>query len=90
MKYSLRDCDLGNLPTPIIYCDSKCAIDYLRNNIENSTNKHIDVKYHFAKDHILKSHVNVLKVDSCSNITDIFTKPLPKSKFLKFRDSILS
>lgn len=72
-----------------IVTKKKNTIDYSRNNIENSASKHMDIKYHFLKDHISKGYVNVLRVDSYSNIADIFIKPLPKSKVLKFGDSFL-
>nr|GEZ01347.1 retrovirus-related Pol polyprotein from transposon TNT 1-94 [Tanacetum cinerariifolium] len=37
-----------------IYCDSKSAIVILRNPVHHARTKHIDVRYHFIKDHVEK------------------------------------
>ncbi|XP_052622548.1 secreted RxLR effector protein 161-like [Lactuca sativa] len=38
-----------------IYCDSQSAIAISHNPIQHSMTKHIDIRYHFIKDHVLNS-----------------------------------
>ncbi|KAI3715926.1 hypothetical protein L6452_22916 [Arctium lappa] len=39
-----------------IYCDSKSAIAISSNPVQHTKTKHIDVRYHFIKDHVEKVH----------------------------------
>ena len=47
--------------------------------------KHIDIKYWFLCEEIEKKNFSLQKVSSADNIADIFTKALPKAKFINLR-----
>lgn len=47
--------------------------------------KHIDVRYNFARECIEAQHVNTIHVDGKENVADLFTKPLGKLLFTKYR-----
>jgi hypothetical protein len=51
--------------------------------------KHISLKYHHFHDQIRLGHLEIIKVDTHSNIADIFTKPLSKLKFEKLRQLLM-
>lgn len=51
MKSQLLDYGFQFKKIPI-YCDSTSAIAILHNPIQHSITKHIDLRYHFIKDHI--------------------------------------
>ncbi|GKB39500.1 retrovirus-related pol polyprotein from transposon TNT 1-94 [Tanacetum coccineum] len=53
MHTQLTDYDFFSDKLPI-YCDSKSAIAILCNPIQHTRTKHIDVRYHFIKDHVEK------------------------------------
>lgn len=50
--------------------------------------KHMDIKNHFVKTIVSAGHAKVQHVDSDKNISDGFTKLVPKTKFDIFRDRI--
>jgi len=47
--------------------------------------KHINIGYHFLRDHVLKGDVLLDFVETNAQLTNIFTKPLPKDSFFKIR-----
>ena len=52
--------------------------------------KHIDLRYHFVRDHVLDGTVAFQYCPSEDNVADIFTKPLPRDLFVKFRNAMLT
>ncbi|KAJ9542053.1 LOW QUALITY PROTEIN: hypothetical protein OSB04_028559 [Centaurea solstitialis] len=57
-----------------IYCDSSSSIQIAANPVQHSRMKHIDIRYHFIKDHIEKGNVELFFVESERQIADLFTK----------------
>ncbi|KAJ9567318.1 hypothetical protein OSB04_003284 [Centaurea solstitialis] len=57
-----------------IYCDSSSAIQIAANPVQHSRTKHIDIRYHFIKDHVEKGNVELFFVESERQIADLFTK----------------
>ncbi|GKC41548.1 retrovirus-related pol polyprotein from transposon TNT 1-94 [Tanacetum coccineum] len=64
-----------------IYCDSKSAIAILCNSVQHTRTKHIDVRYHFIKDHVEKGTIELYFVGTEYQLTDLFTKSLPEARF---------
>nr|GEY17491.1 retrovirus-related Pol polyprotein from transposon TNT 1-94 [Tanacetum cinerariifolium] len=62
-----------------IYCDSKSAIAISCNPIQHTRTKHIDVRYHFIKDHIEKETIELYFVGTEYQLADLFTKSLPEA-----------
>lgn len=87
LSYLTRQPLNHNIPT--ILCDNKGAILNCKQELPHKRSKHIDVKYHFIKDEVKQNNIEVRHVRSKDNIADIFTKPLRKVLFRKFRDLIL-
>ena len=54
--------------------------------IYHSRTKHIKITYHFIRDVVEKKEVEVKYVRTQDQMMDIFTKTLPKEKFIYFRD----
>nr|GEW01426.1 retrovirus-related Pol polyprotein from transposon TNT 1-94 [Tanacetum cinerariifolium] len=63
-----------------IYCDSKSAIAISCNPVQHSRAKHIDVRYHFIKDHVEKGTVELNSVGTEYQLVDLFTKSLPEAR----------
>ena len=78
--------DLSNLPT--VFSDSLSAINYSKNQMETSGTKHIDIRYNFVKDWLLKGYFQLKPVAGKLNIADIFTKPQSAPTMEKFRDIV--
>nr|GFC16748.1 retrotransposon protein, putative, unclassified [Tanacetum cinerariifolium] len=62
-----------------IYCDLKSAIAISCNPVQHSRTKHIDVCYHFIKEHVEKGTIELYFVKTDYQLADIFTKALPTS-----------
>ncbi|KAJ4715440.1 Retrovirus-related Pol polyprotein from transposon TNT 1-94 [Melia azedarach] len=62
----------------IVYCDSLSAICLAKDQVHHERIKHIDVRYHFLRS---EKRIKVNKVGTADNPADMFTKPVPHSKF---------
>ncbi|GKE60948.1 hypothetical protein Tco_1511315 [Tanacetum coccineum] len=80
MKSQLTDYDTIYKKVPI-FCDNTSAIAILNNPILHSRTKHIDIRYHFISDHILKGDVELYFIPTQYQLADIFTKPLDEPTF---------
>ncbi|GJW65654.1 retrovirus-related pol polyprotein from transposon TNT 1-94 [Tanacetum coccineum] len=64
-----------------MYCDSKAAISILCNLVQHSHTKHIDVRYHFIKEHVENGIVELFFVRTEYQLADMFTKALSEDRF---------
>ncbi|GJU75868.1 retrovirus-related pol polyprotein from transposon TNT 1-94 [Tanacetum coccineum] len=64
-----------------MYCDLKAAIAISCNPVQYSHTKHIDVTYHFIKEHVEKGIVELFFVRTEYQLADLFTKALPEERF---------
>ncbi|GJY88506.1 hypothetical protein Tco_0503134 [Tanacetum coccineum] len=64
-----------------MYCDSKAAIAILCNPVQHSRTNHIDVRYHFIKEHVEKGIVELFFVGTEYQLAGLFTKALPEDRF---------
>ncbi|GJR55107.1 retrovirus-related pol polyprotein from transposon TNT 1-94 [Tanacetum coccineum] len=66
-----------------IFCDNTSAIAISNNPVLHSRTKHIDIRYHFIRDHILKGDIELYCVPTDLQLADIFTKPLAEPSFTR-------
>ncbi|GJS46923.1 hypothetical protein Tco_0597044 [Tanacetum coccineum] len=68
-----------------MYCDAllkqNIAIAISSNPVQHSKTKHIDIRYHFIKEHVEKGIVEIYFVGTEYQLADLFTKALPKERF---------
>ncbi|GKA51595.1 hypothetical protein Tco_0744791 [Tanacetum coccineum] len=64
-----------------MYCDSKSVIAISCNPVQHSKTKHIDIRYHFIKEHVEKGTMEIYFVGTEYQLADLFTKALPKERF---------
>ena len=64
-----------------ISCDNQGAIALAKDNKFHARTKHIDLRYHFIREAVKNSKIKVKYVPTDDNVSDIFTKVLPKPKF---------
>ena len=72
----------------VIQVDNKSAIELAKNGVNHERSKHIDIRFHFIWDHVKEGSVKLLHVASQDQVEDIFTKPLPKVLFDKYKKMI--
>ncbi|KAJ9536572.1 hypothetical protein OSB04_un000221 [Centaurea solstitialis] len=80
MRTQLRDYGYNFNHIPI-YCDSKSAIAITCNPVQHTRTKHIDIRYHFIKDHVERGTIELYFVNTEYQLADLFTKPLDEKRF---------
>nr|GFB45428.1 retrovirus-related Pol polyprotein from transposon TNT 1-94 [Tanacetum cinerariifolium]GFB76833.1 retrovirus-related Pol polyprotein from transposon TNT 1-94 [Tanacetum cinerariifolium] len=84
MKSQLSDYDIHYKMVPI-FCDNTSAIAISNNPILHSKTKHIDIRYHFIRDHILKGDIKLHFIPIEYQLAYIFTKPLDEPTFTRLK-----
>jgi hypothetical protein len=69
----------------IIYCDNKSTVAIAKQDMASTKTKHIAVNYYFIKQALDDGLVQYESIKSEDNLADIFTKPLGRTKFDKFK-----
>jgi len=64
---------------------NKSAIALAKNPVFHDRSKHIDTRYHFIKECIVKKEVQLKFMKTHDQVVDIFTKPLKNKIFSKLR-----
>ena len=67
----------------IISIDNQGAIVLARNAQFHARTKHIDIQYHFVREHVEKQHISLTYCATGEMTADIFTKSLPQPAFIK-------
>ncbi|GJU51807.1 retrovirus-related pol polyprotein from transposon TNT 1-94 [Tanacetum coccineum] len=80
MKSQLTNYDIIYEKVPI-FCNNTSAIAISNNPVLQSRTKHIDIRYHFIRDHILKGDIELHLIPIQYQLADIFTKPLDEPNF---------
>nr|GFA82718.1 retrotransposon protein, putative, unclassified [Tanacetum cinerariifolium] len=63
-----------------MYCDNKSAIALCCNNVQHSRSKHIDIRYHFIKEHVENGVIELYFVNTEYQLADLFTKALGRDR----------
>jgi hypothetical protein len=74
----LRELDVPQAETSILQSDNQAAIAILQNPQFHTRTKHIDIDLHFLRDYVESGELRLTYVPSKENLTDIFTKALPR------------
>lgn len=79
-------CDLDEQPTvPTIYEDNQSALKMLDSEKFSNRTKHIDTRFHFARDMKTKREVDFVYCCSEDMVADLLTKPLGAVRLGKLR-----
>lgn len=82
MEFALED----NVTT--ILCDNTSTIKLSVNQVFYNRSKHMDVRYHFLRNLVNDGVVRLEYCGTQDQLADIFTKPLKKDSFQKFRAAL--
>jgi hypothetical protein len=74
--------------TMTIHIDNKSAIQLCKNPVFHDQSKHIEVRYHFIRECVTASKINVEYVRTDEQLADILTKPLGRIRFLELHEKI--
>ncbi|GJR46742.1 retrovirus-related pol polyprotein from transposon TNT 1-94 [Tanacetum coccineum] len=79
MRSQLTDYSFGFNKIPM-YCDNKSAIALCCNNVQHSRSKHIDIRFHFIKEHVENRVIKLYFFNTGYQLEDIFTKALGRNR----------
>ena len=81
MRNQLLDYDLQPSKVPI-YCDNTSTIAIANNPVLHSKTKHMEIRYHFIRDHVMNGDVELhFVLPTEYQLADLFTKPLDETRF---------
>ena len=82
--------EVFNKKTPVvIYCDNQSAIALTKNDTFHQRTKHIDIRYHFIRQHVRDCRIIVKWVETTKQQADILTKRLATTQFNILRDQLM-
>jgi hypothetical protein len=87
MQNQLRDYGYNMKRIPL-YCDSSSAIRICHNPVQHSKTKHIDLRYHFIKNHVEDGNIELHFVHTQAQLADIFTKALDEKAFTRILNGL--
>jgi hypothetical protein len=76
------------LPSTKINVDNQSLITTLQGNKCPTRTKHVEVRFHWLKEHIDANEFHVSYISTDKNLADMFTKPLGKEPFQRHRASL--
>ncbi|GJR09246.1 putative ribonuclease H-like domain-containing protein [Tanacetum coccineum] len=79
MRSQLTDYGFG-FNKILMYCDNKSAIALCCNNVQHSRSKHIDIRFHFIKEHVENGVIELYFVNTEYQLANIFTKALGRNR----------
>jgi hypothetical protein len=81
--------DFGyNLSKVPLLCDNESVIRLADNPVEHNRTNHIDIWYHFLRDHQQRGDIDVCHISTENQLADIFTKPLDEKRFCRLRSEL--
>jgi hypothetical protein len=72
------------IPPPVLHTDNKAAESIAKREPDYQRSKHIDIRYHFLRDHYKKGTYSIEHVPSVDQVADILTKSLTRFKHHRF------
>jgi hypothetical protein len=73
-----------NIPRPVLHTDNAAAESIAKREPDYQRSKHIDIRYHFVRDHYEKGTYSIEHIPGTEQIADILTKSLPRFKHQTF------
>lgn len=80
---------LGESVMTELNVDNQSALNIIKNGQFGKRSKHIDVRFHFINEKVSEGLIKVNYCETNEQIADIFTKPLCKNKFAKFKGELM-
>jgi DNA-binding PadR family transcriptional regulator len=80
--------DDEKLPCLTLFCDNQSTIFVAKNPAEHKMIKHIDLRHKWIQERVERGDFEVGYVSTKEQVADIFTKPLSRELFTKFRTQL--
>ncbi|CAL1404046.1 unnamed protein product [Linum trigynum] len=69
---------------PVLWCDNLGATFLAHNPVFHNRSKHMEIEFHFVRDHVSKGQLRVHFLPATDQLADVLTKPLPRVSFTRF------
>ena len=70
---------------PNVYCDSSSAINWAGDPVQHQRNKHVEIKYYYCRDIVADGKVQLFKIHTSNNVSDIMAKPVGRQIMQRLR-----
>lgn len=71
-----------------LYEDNQAVVNFAKRFDSNDDTKHLSAKFHHLKELVQQEVIQIVKVESVNNVSDILTKVLGRSKFVRLRNML--
>ncbi|KAK6160456.1 hypothetical protein DH2020_003837 [Rehmannia glutinosa] len=88
LRSLLKELSLSQEDPTLFMCDNTSAIAITQNPVLHSRTNHIDVRYHFIRDHVEKKDITLEYISTDKKLADILTKPLCESRFEELKHGL--
>jgi transposase InsO family protein len=88
LRQLLREIGFPQGPT-VIFEDNQGCIALAKNPSHHKRTKHIDIRYHFIRQHVQNQEVELKWLATKEMVSDMLTKPLAKDLFQNLRQKIM-
>ena len=88
MRYLFEEIGYDMSRASPLLVDNQSALQVAKHPEHQSTMKHVHRAYHWIRDHVERGLISVSHVPGDLNPADIFTKPLGRVKFQRFRNML--
>ena len=72
-----------------LYVDASSIIDVANDWKVSERTRHVDIRYHNTRSAIVRGEIILKKIDTSTNVSDMFTKCLDQKTFEKHRDKLM-
>jgi len=85
LKKLINDIENTNSAAVVLNVDNQSAIKLAKNPKFHKRSKHIDIRYHYLRERVADGDIDVKYIPTEVQIADIFTKHLPRDRFIALR-----
>ena len=89
IRQVLRDLGIFLSFPPKLWCDNVSALAIASSPVFHACTKHVEVDYHFVREHVLRRDLQVCYIATSDQLADIFTKSLSFSRFQFLRSKTM-
>jgi hypothetical protein len=84
IQYLLHDLGVQLTSPPKLWCDNIGATYLAANPVFHARTKHVEIDFHFVRDHVAAKILQILFISSKEQIADVLTKPIVFTQFQWF------
>jgi hypothetical protein len=88
LTYFLEELGI-DFEVPVIYTDSRSAMEWSKNASNHQRTKHVALKYFFIRDEVANKKVKIAYVSTKDNVADILTKSTTKAIFKRLQPMLM-